>query len=189
MKTYCNIFVFLLLFGITSCKNNSYSKLLKNEHALIRDFLKREAIITTKQWPNDTIWPDKLYYKVPGYDDLYFHFDVMGDSVYYDSQDGQIDTLHFAPVSNLDHIVIRYKKFSLTYPYDTVSYWTTLDSSTPFEFQYGSTTACDGWNIAVRLMKYSNSQCTLICPSKQGFPEDQGTVTPYGYILKMIIKH
>ena len=82
---------------------------------------------------------------------------------------------------------------------DTLSYWTTLDQAYPYEFFYGITSGtasgntqiCDaiGWHEAVRLMKYPNSQCQIIVPSKQGFDADQTSVTPYIYIMKIQVKN
>ena len=38
-------------------------------------------------------------------------------------------------------------------------------------------------------MKYPNSQCQIIVPSKQGFDDDNTSVTPYIYILKIQVKN
>ena len=58
------------------------------------------------------------------------------------------------------------------------------------EFHYGNTSDCDcvAWHVAVKLMKYPESQCQVIVPSKLGFSDDQTTVTPYVYILKIKVK-
>jgi hypothetical protein len=37
-------------------------------------------------------------------------------------------------------------------------------------------------------MKYSDSECEIIVPSKQGFEADEMSVTPYVYILKINVK-
>jgi hypothetical protein len=37
-------------------------------------------------------------------------------------------------------------------------------------------------------MKYTDSQCEIIVPSKLGFVDDQTTVTPYVYILKIKVR-
>ena len=42
--------------------------------------------------------------------------------------------------------------------------------------------------MAVKLMKYTDAQCEIIVPSKLGFTEDQTSVTPYVYILKIKVK-
>jgi hypothetical protein len=89
-----------------------------------------------------------------------------------------------------DLIVTRYKQFALTENADTLSYWTTLDQANPVEFHYGNTTECEcvAWHLAVKLMKYPESQCEIIVPSKLGFSNEQSTVTPYVYILKIKVK-
>ena len=81
---------------------------------------------------------------------------------------------------------------------DTMSYWTTLNQANPYEFYYGVTSGvatgytsiceCVGWHEAVRLMKYPDSECMIIVPSKQGFDADETSVTPYGYRLKILVK-
>ena len=93
-------------------------------------------------------------------------------------------------ISN-DLIVARYKKFALTENADTISYWTTLDQAFPIEFHYLNTSECEctAWHYAVRLMKYPDSQCEIIVPSKLGFSAEQNSVTPYVYILKIKVKH
>jgi hypothetical protein len=51
-----------------------------------------------------------------------------------------------------------------------------------------SNDACTGWQVALKYMKYTDSQCKIICPSKMGFSEENSAVTPYGYDLKIKIK-
>jgi hypothetical protein len=89
-----------------------------------------------------------------------------------------------------DVIVLRYKRFELTENADTLSYWTTLDQAYPFEFHYGNLAECEatGWHLAIKLMKYPNSECTIIQPSKMGFDAEGVSVTPYGYIMKFKVK-
>lgn len=193
MKKVLSFLFIVTAFILCGCKNNSYARLLKEEKRQIRDYIKREGLLTTNTFPEETEWDEKVYYAVPGYDYMYFHLDYRGDSVRYESslENGieVIDTIILDPVRLLETVVIRYKKFTLSYPSDTLNYWTTLDGTTPLNIQYGSSTGnCEAWQIAIGLMRYSNSQCTLICPSKQGFVEDQNTVTAYGYILNMKIK-
>lgn len=73
---------------------------------------------------------------------------------------------------------------------DTLSYWTTLDQAYPVEFHYMNTSECEiiAWHEAIRLMKYPNSQCEIIVPSKLGDSNAQDSVTPYVYILKIKVK-
>jgi hypothetical protein len=122
------------------------------------------------------VWGEKEYYKVKGYDDFYYHLIQRGDTA--------------QEVLSNDLIIMRYKKFALTENADTLSYWTTLDQAYPLEFHYGNTTECQavGWHMAIKLMKYADSQCEIICPSKLGFDVDNTSVTPYVYILKIKVK-
>ncbi|MBR6829684.1 MAG: hypothetical protein IKM83_03605, partial [Paludibacteraceae bacterium] len=89
-----------------------------------------------------------------------------------------------------DLIIMRYKRYELTENSDTLDYWTTLEQAYPVEFHYYNTSECEcvAWHLAVGLMKYPNSQCEIIVPSKLGFSEEQSSVTPYGYILKIKVK-
>lgn len=185
--------LFIVLAG---CTGTSYSKLRNKEDKLIHNYLRRNKIHIIHKQPADDVWGEKDYYKVPGYDDLYFHLDQRGDSVYYDTIGSRIDTIDMTIKRN-DVVVVRYKKFSLLADADTLSYWTTNDQAHPYEFYYGVTSGvssgvteiCEsiGWHEAVRLMKYPGSQCEIIVPSKQGFSTDETTVTPYVYIIN--IKH
>jgi len=172
--------VFFLLTGIimlTGCQSNTYSSLRDKEVKLINNYISRNNLnILAEEPAEDYVWGEKDYYRVDGYDDMYFHLRRRGDST--------------EVVAN-DVIVTRYKKFELTENADTLSYWTTLDNPYPTEFQYGNLTSCEaeGWHIAVKLMKYSGAECEIIIPSKQGFEADQMSVTPYVYIMHIKIKN
>ena len=196
--------IICLLIGLpilfTGCTGNTYSALRQQEDRLIANYLSRNAInVLTAEPDNDYVWGEKDYYKVPGYDNLYFHLIERGDSVLLDTISAtQVDTIDMTIVLN-DVIVTRYKKFGLTEYADTLSYWNTLDQAHPYEFFYGRTTGtasgytqiCEaiGWHEAVRLMKYPESMCQIIVPSKQGFDNDQTSVTPYVYILYIKVKN
>ena len=162
-----------------SCNNNTYSNLRKQEDKLIANYINRNQLHILEEEPaNDYVWGEKDFYKVKGYDNFYFHLTHRGDT----ATEKEI-------VAN-DLIVVRYKRFELTENADTVSYWTTLDQAYPLEFHYGNTSDCEciAWHVAVQLMKYPESQCEIIVPSKLGFSDEQTTVTPYGYIMKIKVK-
>ena len=172
----------LLLLGaaaavLTSCNANSYSSELKAEKQLIEDYIARENINVIYEMPeNDADWGEKDYYQVNGYDYLYFHLIKRGPQE--------------NPITATETVVMRFKQYTLTTTPDTADYWTTLNSAYPLEFTYLTdyTTAPTAWHVAVGLMKYNDSECKIICPSKLGFTDDQSTVTPYGYHMKMKIK-
>lgn len=196
--------IICLLIGLPilfpSCAGNTYSALRQQEDRLIANYLSRNNINVLKEEPAiDYVWGEKDYYKVEGYDNLYFHLISRGDSIRLDSvSPTQVDTIDMTILRN-DIIVTRYKQFGLTEYADTLSYWTTLDLAHPYEFFYGIvsgtasgyTQICEaiGWHEAVRLMKYPNSQCQIIVPSKQGFEVDQTSVTPYIYLMKIQVKN
>lgn len=162
---------------LSSCSANSYSKDLKAEKKLIEDYIAREHINVIKELPkNDEDWGEKDYYQVSGYDYLYYHLVKRGPKV--------------NPITATETAVMRFKQYTLTVNADTADYWTTLNSAYPLEFTYLTdyTKAPTAWHVAVGLMEYSDSECKIICPSKLGFTDDQTTVTPYGYHMKMKIK-
>ena len=182
--------IFFLLAGISlviaGCASNTYSRLRDQEDKLIANYINRNNLNILKEEPAaDYVWGEKDYYKVQGYDNLYFHLIERGDSVRIEDK----DTVSLAIVTN-DVIIARYKMFGLTENTDTLSYWTTLDQAYPMEFHYGNTSECKcvAWHMAVKLMKYPDSQCEVIVPSKLGFSNEQTTVTPYVYILKIKVK-
>ena len=184
------IWVLALATGgiLVGCTSNSYSSDLKAEKKLIADYIAREGINVIYEMPeDDSKWGEKDYYQVNGYDYLYFHL-VHRGSPYHVNSYG--DTIRTDSVLATETVVMRYRKYTLTINPDTADYWTTLNSAYPLEFTYLTdyTTAPQAWHVAVGLMKYSDSECKIICPSKLGFTEDGNTVTPYGYDLKMKIK-
>lgn len=186
--------IFCLCIGMAlvaiSCSSNTYSRLRDQEDRLIANYISRNGLKILSEEPQaDHIWDEKEYYKVSGYDNLYYHQIVRGDSVRIDSTDAAVDTVDLTIDPNA-LIVLRYKKFGLTENADTLSYWTTLDQAYPVEFHYGNTSECEcvAWHLAIKLMKYPDSQCEIIVPSKLGFSDEQTSVTPYVYILKIKVK-
>ena len=180
-----------LVLVLTGCSSNTYSHLRDQEDKLIANYISRNNLqIVTEEPDVNHVWGEKEYYKVKGYDDLYFHLISRGDSVRIDTLSPiQIDTVDLTIVAK-DVIITRYKQFGLTEDADTLSYWSTLEQAYPYEFQYGITSTCEciGWHVAVGLMKYPDSQCEIIVPSKLGFSNEQSTVTPYVYIMKIKVK-
>lgn len=171
------IFPILALAGLVflvSCNNNSYSKQLKDEKKLIAAYIERNNIHIISEEPEDGVWGENDYLEIDDY--LYFHLVRRGDV----NQE----------IEARDDVLLRYKRYTLTEPSDTISYWTTNESPSPIQFQYAvsSSSACSGWQQAVKYMKYHESQAKIICPSKLGFTEEQSTVTPYGYDLYIMKK-
>ena len=67
----------ILLIG---CNNNTYSDDLKEEQKLIENFIARQGITVVTEEPTE--WEDNVYWKVPDYDNFYFH--LVGDVVQND---------------------------------------------------------------------------------------------------------
>ena len=186
-----------MLVGIVliaaGCSGNTYSYLRDQEDKLIANYISRNGFVVLKEEPDvNHVWTEKEYYKmnVPNYGDFYFHLISRGDSVRIDSvSPTRIDTVDTEILFN-DLIVVRYKRFGLEENADTLSNWSTLDQGYPVEFHYGNMSQCESaaWQSAISLMKYPESQCQIIVPSKLGFSAEQQTVTPYAYIMKIKVK-
>ena len=173
------------------CSSNTYSRLRDQEDKLIANYINRNNLQILQEEPaKDHVWGEKEYYKIRGVDNCYFHLISRGDSVRYDTiSASRIDTVDLKIIAN-DLIVARYKRFGLTENTDTLNYWTTLDQAYPYEFHYMNLTECEAtaWHLAIQHMRYPESQCEIIVPSKLGFSAEQSTVTPYVYILKIKVK-
>ena len=171
------IYLALLLICMSSCSDsNIYSRQLKSEKQLIKEYLEREGINIVQEEPADDVWGEKDYYQIDEY--LYYHLVKRGNTA--DS------------IRSGEKVLMRYRKYGLEAGADTISYWNTNDAAEPIEFDYLSSTSssntCTAWQYAVKQMKYSGSECKIICPSKLGFSADVNSVTPYGYDLKFKIK-
>ncbi len=166
----------VLAVVMSSCESaTTYSDLLAKEKELIQDYIKREGIQIVDEVPAD--WGEKIYCSVEGYDNLYYHMVSLGDTT-------------STPIDTYNTIVLRYREYTLTTYPDTISFWTTEDSTNPVEFRYydTSTGVPTAWHIIVGLMKYSGSECKFICPSKLGSSTANTNVTPYGYDMSIKIK-
>lgn len=164
-----------ITFVLIGCNNNTYSDDLKEEQKLIENFIQRQGIQVVTEEPTE--WGDKVYWKLPDYDNYYFHLVQQGDTA-------------SAELEAKDKVLLRYRQYTLEAYADTVSFWTTLDSPNPVELQYmvSSDASCTGWQIALQYMKYSGAECKIICPSKLGFTDQNSNVIPYGYDMKIQIK-
>ena len=172
--------VAVLVIAMTSCKGNTYAKQLQEEKKAITTYIAANGyqVFECDSVPENSVWNNpKALYKVAGYDYFYYRLNKQGDT-----------TQEAVKVS--ETIVLRYRKYTLTEPYDTASYWSTIQSAYPIEFSYATdyTTANEAWQVACGLMRYPDAECMIICPSKLGFTDDQNAVVPYGYDLKMKIK-
>lgn len=175
MKIYLYPCLLMLIVGMSACNTNSYSAKRAAEDKLIADFIERQQIRVIYEEPEDSVWGEKDYLKVPGYDDLYFHMDNYGDTSY--------------TVKSGDKILVRYMRYTLDAIADTARYMTTSEQAYPTEFKYllDYTIAPEGWHVAVKYMKHSGAACKIICPSKQGLDAEKSTVTPYGYDMQIQI--
>jgi hypothetical protein len=169
---YIVLFVGIILVG---CNNNTYSDALKEEEKLIENFIKRNNIEVVTEKPTE--WKENVYWKVPDYDNYYFHLVEVGDTTK-------------PALQTKDILNLRYIQYTLEAYADTTRYWNTVDAPYPIELQYKVSTeaSCTGWQIALEYMQYSGAQCKIICPSKLGFSNENSNVIPYGYDMKIQIK-
>ena len=173
-----NISIWMLIMSfiiLTGCNENTYSDDLKEEQKLIENFIQRQGIQVVTEEPTE--WKENVYWKLPDYDNYYFHLVNAGDTT-------------SAELEAKDIVFLRYRQYTLNAYADTVSCWTTLDTPNPVELQYKvtSSASCTGWQIALQHMKHSGAECKIICPSKLGFSEQNSQVIPYGYDMKIKIK-
>ncbi len=182
-----------LITMMTGCNSNTYSDNRKAEDKLIANYIARNGLNILTELPDDDyVWGKKDYYKAEEYDNLYFHLIKRGAAKTIVDGDTIDNT-----ITSGETVIVRYKQYLLTENADTTDYWTTLDSPYPVEFTYthpayvsssSTTTACKGWYVATMLMKYPNSECEIICPSKQGFDQTSIKAIPYGYRLSIKVK-
>ena len=173
-----NISIWMLIMSfiiLTGCNENTYSDDLKEEQKLIENFIQRQGIQVVTEEPTE--WKENVYWKLPDYDNYYFHLVNAGDTT-------------SAELEAKDIVFLRYRQYTLNAYADTVSCWTTLDTPNPVELQYKvtSSASCAGWQIALQHMKHSGAECKIICPSKLGFSEQNSQVIPYGSDMKIKIK-
>ncbi len=164
-----------IVFILVGCNNNTYSDDLKEEQKLIENFIQRRGIQVVTEEPTE--WKENVYWKLPDYDNYYFHLVNPGDTA-------------SAELEAKDKVLLRYRQYTLEAYADTISNWTTLDNPNPVELQYmvSSSSSCTGWQIALQYMKHSDAECKIICPSKLGFSDQNSSVIPYGYDMKIKIK-
>lgn len=174
------IYILLLLTGIvSSCNKNVYSEQLKAEEKLIESFIARQGIKVVDIMPTTMEeWSENVYWRVPDYDNFYFHLVEQGDTT-------------SAEIEAHNTVAIRFIRYTLDEYADTLRMWNTDDSREPIIFDYmeNSQESCTGWHVAIKYAKYYKSGCKIICPSKLGFSEENSTVTPYGYDLKINKKY
>lgn len=176
MKKKINIALLLsIVFIAVGCNQNTYSDDLKEEEKLIENFIQRQGIQVVTEEPTE--WGENVYWKLPDYDNYYFHLVNAGDT-------------SSAEIEAKDKVNLRYRQYTLEAYADTISCWTTQDSPEPVVLQYlvASSSSCSGWQIALQYMKYSGAECKIICPSKLGFTDQNTSVIPYGYDMKIQIK-
>ena len=172
------ISIYILLFmgvALASCNNNTYSNALKEEQKLIENFIARQGIEVVTEKPTE--WGDNVYWKVPDYDNYYFHLVEVGDTTK-------------PALEPKDKVNLRYIQYTLDAYADTTRFWNSDDQPKPTELQYMVYTesTCEGWQIALEHMQYTGAQCKIICPSKLGFTNQNSNVIPYGYDMKIQIK-
>ena len=172
LSIYILLFMGIILAG---CNNNTYSNALEEEKKLIENFIQRQGIKVVTEQP--TQWDDNVYWKIPDYDNFYFHLVAAGDTTK-------------PALEAKDIVLLRHIQYTLDAYADTTRFWNSDDQPHPTELQYlvSSETSCAGWQIALEHMKYTGAQCKIICPSKLGFSDQNSNVVPFGYDMKIQIK-
>lgn len=178
------LIVLIATTGLSSCVNEvTYADQLKSEKKLIASFLSRNKIKVVTKMPTTFPWPDNVYYKSSS--GLYFRLEEQGDKYNVDG------TKSKDSVTTNDLVINRYIKYTLNTVSDTSYYQNTVDYPFPISFYYNDasqTSACDGWHEAVKYMQYNNSAAKIIVYSKLGFSNDESSVIPYGYDMRIKIR-
>ncbi|MBR1515513.1 MAG: DUF4827 family protein [Paludibacteraceae bacterium] len=176
IKSLTAVLTAVIIIALSSCTSNTYSKLRNKEKQLIESYMSRQGLRSLKTKPNvaqGEKWDEKDYVALEEYDQLYFHLVSA------------VDTTRKIEVG--DKVNIRFRKYTLDTYADTISYWTTDDAGEPIRLTVGSTTGtynCTGWQAAILAME-QEGECKIICPSVYGTADDNSSVTPYCYDLKV----
>ncbi len=161
---------------MTGCKENTYSKLRDKEKKLIESYIGRQGINVLSAMPDvphGEFWNAKDFVALEEYDQLYVHLVSA------------VDTTRRLAAG--DRVNVRFRKYTLDVYADTVSYWTTDDAGDPIRLTVGSTSGtynCTGWQAAILAIK-QEGECKIICPSVYGTSDDNSSVTPCCYDLKV----
>lgn len=85
MKKSIVFLLAVMALSIVGCNNNSYNSLRNAEDKLIKNYISRNnLVILTEEPAIDHVWGEKEYYKVPKYDNMYFHLIERGDTMRVD---------------------------------------------------------------------------------------------------------
>ena len=192
-KTLSIIFLFAIIF--TACKRNDYAALIEQERRDIKQYIKDNGInvytysngVFSNNLKKDTVCnfvTDEKWYYLLGEDSIYFCINTVGNTT--------------QPVKLYDRVQIRYIETTLDNT-RTESYWTTLDLPYPIEVIFGdippagselTSANCAGWQAAIRMMKYSETEAEIIVPSKLGLYRNYNSITPchYRFYFKVLPK-
>ena len=171
-----SILMVVVIAAVTGCTSNTYSKLRDREKQLIDSYMSRQGLRVLKSMPDvaqGAKWDEKDYVALEEYDQLYFHLVSA------------VDTTRKLEAG--DKVNVRFRKYSLDVYADTISYWTTDDAGEPIRLAIGITSGtynCTGWQAAILAMG-QEGECKIICPSVYGTSDDNSSVTPYCYDLKV----
>ena len=188
-KSLSIILIFAIIFS--SCENkNNYSALVEQERKDIQKYIKDKGIKVYNYSKSDSVFVDgktidnickyvtdtNVYYSL-GTDSIYIRINIVGDTIQ-------------KPVKLNDKVQVRYIETTLDGLY-TESYWTTLDLPFPPELTFGDIPSafqgattnlnCAGWQTAIRLMKYCETESEIIVPSKLGLKKNYESITPCHY--------
>lgn len=188
----------LLVLLMGACRSeNSYSNKLKAEKALIASFTSGFRIIPEAP-AYGTEWGENDYIRL--FEDCYFHLSKAGDTTQLvDGEWVPADTI--APGRK---VLVRFLQYTLEKPgqADTIFFNSTLTSSSPVSLEYQDLSKMNttqigymglqypaGWYLAMPYLRCSGAEGKLVCPSKLGTQAASGSVTPYGYDLRIQLQN
>ena len=134
MKKIQLILVGIVLLVAYGCNSNIYSEQLKKERKLIESYIARQGLNIVDTLPADDQWDEKTYYRVPDYDNFYFHMVALGDTTFV--LPGDSVCREKAEITSGEEVLLRYIRYTLEEYPDTISNWGTMDSAEPIKLQY-----------------------------------------------------
>jgi len=186
-KALSIIFLFAIIFS--SCeKSTNYSALIEKERRDIRQYIADNGITVIHNFSNgiskdsvcNFVTPPNHYYSL-GEDSIYFRINAVG--------------IKTQPVELFSEVSVRYIETTLDGK-RSEDYWTTLDLPYPLKVIFGDVPTassrtnanCAGWQSAIRMMKYSETEAEMIVPSKLGISRNISSVTPchYRFSFKLV---
>ena len=111
MKKIQLILVGIVLLVASGCNSNIYSEQLKKERKLIESYIARQGLNIVDTLPADDQWEENTYYRVPDYDNCYFHMVELGDTTFV--RPGDSISRENAELESGEQVLLRFIRYTL----------------------------------------------------------------------------